>query len=279
MTAPAAAQQQERSRATQRRLLDATVDCLVEFGWAGTTTTVIAERAGVSRGAQLHHYPTKAALVLAAVAHLAERRGAEIRAEAATLPAQPPQKRVARVVDLLAAAFTGPLFVAALELWVAARTDPELRDGARAVGGARRPRRCTTWPSRCSAPTSRGRGYARPFRRRWTSCAGLGVASLLTDDTQRARRAAGRVEAPTRAPADPEEESTSGARRGSRRPQRGVGRPGHAGRDLPAEQWATRRPRPVGRSRTRSPTWPGPIRRALLADQRPERVQRHISPL
>ena len=59
--------QQERSRVTQQRLLDATVDCLVEHGWAGTTTTLIAERAGVSRGAQLHHYPTKAALVLAAV--------------------------------------------------------------------------------------------------------------------------------------------------------------------------------------------------------------------
>ncbi len=66
--------QQERSRATQARLLEATVDCLVEHGWSGTTTTVVAARAGVSRGAQLHHYPTRAALVTAAVGHLAERR-------------------------------------------------------------------------------------------------------------------------------------------------------------------------------------------------------------
>ena len=73
MSAPAPARQQDRSRATQRRLLDATVDCLVEVGWAGTTTTLVAERAGVSRGAQLHHYPTKAALVVAAVEHLVER--------------------------------------------------------------------------------------------------------------------------------------------------------------------------------------------------------------
>ncbi len=63
----------------RHRLLDATVDSLVELGWAGTTTTVIAERAGVSRGAQLHHYPTKATLVMAAVEHLADRRAAEIR--------------------------------------------------------------------------------------------------------------------------------------------------------------------------------------------------------
>ena len=59
--------QQERSRATQARLLEATVECLVERGWSGTTTTVVAAMAGVSRGAQLHHYPTKASLVMAAV--------------------------------------------------------------------------------------------------------------------------------------------------------------------------------------------------------------------
>ena len=50
----------------------------------------------------------------------------EIRAEAAALPA-PARERLDRVIDMLAAAFTGPLFVAALEVWVAARTDPELR--------------------------------------------------------------------------------------------------------------------------------------------------------
>src|SRR5690349_22346126 len=109
MSAPARPAQQERSRATQQRLLEAAVDCLVEYGWSGASTTVIAERAGVSRGAQLHHYPTRAALVLAAVEHLAERRAAEIRAEAAAL-AIDPDDRVDRVIDMLAAAFTGPLF-------------------------------------------------------------------------------------------------------------------------------------------------------------------------
>jgi AcrR family transcriptional regulator len=119
--------QQERSRATQQRLLEATVECLVEHGWSGATTTVIAERAGVSRGAQLHHYPTRAALVLAAVTHLAELRARELRDEAVNLTGDPGE-RLDRVVDMLAAVFTGPLFVAALEVWMAARTDPELRD-------------------------------------------------------------------------------------------------------------------------------------------------------
>src|SRR5918998_2881312 len=71
MSAPSRAPQQERSRLTQQRLLTATIECLVEYGWAGTTTTVIAERAGVSRGAQLHHYPTRNELVVAAVGHVA----------------------------------------------------------------------------------------------------------------------------------------------------------------------------------------------------------------
>jgi AcrR family transcriptional regulator len=118
---------QERSRATQQRLLDATVDCLIKYGWSGTTTTIVAETAGVSRGAQLHHYPTKSALVLAAVEHLTQRRADELRAEAAALPATAPD-RIERVIDLLATAFTGPLFHAALEVWVAARTDDGVRD-------------------------------------------------------------------------------------------------------------------------------------------------------
>src|SRR5689334_15700490 len=119
--------QQERSRVTQRRLLEATVECLFELGWSGATTTVIAERAGVSRGAQLHHYPTRAALVMAAVEHLTERRAADLRAAGATLVARGHAERVDRALDLLATAFTGPLFTAALELWVVARTDPGLR--------------------------------------------------------------------------------------------------------------------------------------------------------
>ncbi|HST66885.1 MAG TPA: TetR/AcrR family transcriptional regulator, partial [Mycobacteriales bacterium] len=106
-----ATRQQQRSRSTQRRVLEAAVECLVERGWSGTTTTLVAERAGVSRGAQLHHYRTKSDLLVAAVEHLAERRSAELRAEAAALP--PGGDRVAGTIALLATLFTGPLFSAA----------------------------------------------------------------------------------------------------------------------------------------------------------------------
>lgn len=56
---------QDRSRATRRRLLEATIDCLVESGWAATTVSVVAERAGVSRGATQHHFPTREDLITA----------------------------------------------------------------------------------------------------------------------------------------------------------------------------------------------------------------------
>ena len=117
--------QAERSAATRERLLEATVASLIDSGYAHTTTTAIADRAGVSRGAQMHHFPSKAELVAAAVDYLAERRAEQLRAEAAQLPEG--RDRVGRALDLLWESHRGPLFQAALELWVAARTDAELR--------------------------------------------------------------------------------------------------------------------------------------------------------
>jgi AcrR family transcriptional regulator len=176
--------QQERSRATRQRLLAATVDCLVEYGWSGTTTTVVAARAGVSRGAQLHHYPTKAALVMDAVTHLAERRAADIRAEAGTLPPGP--NRLDSVVDMLATAFTGPLFVAALEVWVAARTDPDLRAALIPVEA-----RVGREMHRLAVELL-GADESRPHVREAVQATldllrGLGVANLLSDDSRRRR--------------------------------------------------------------------------------------------
>jgi len=121
---PARVPQEERSRVMRARLLEATVECLVERGFAGTSTTLVSERAGVSRGAQLHHFPTKNDLVVAAVEHLTEKRGAELAEAAAALPDGPRHTRA--VLDMLADHFTGAVFAAALELWVAARTDASL---------------------------------------------------------------------------------------------------------------------------------------------------------
>jgi AcrR family transcriptional regulator len=116
--------QEERTRAMRQRLLEATVELLVERGWSGTSTTLVSKRAGVSRGAQLHHFPTKNDLVLAAVEHLSDVRGRELAEAATRLPTGP--RRTRAVLEMLADHFTSPVFTAALELWVAARTDPNL---------------------------------------------------------------------------------------------------------------------------------------------------------
>jgi AcrR family transcriptional regulator len=123
--------QEERRAATRAKVLDATIASLIDLGYGATTSAVVSERAGVSRGAQLHHFPTKAELVAAAVEHLAEQIGQELRVAADKLPTH--AKRVDAAIDLLWQHFTGPLFPALLELMVAARTDPELQAMMREV--------------------------------------------------------------------------------------------------------------------------------------------------
>jgi AcrR family transcriptional regulator len=176
--------QQERSDATRARLMAAAVDSLVEHGWAGTTTTVVAERAGVSRGAQLHHYPSRADLVLAAVQHLGAARFAEARERAARLPAGP--GRTAAVLDMLARLHTGPLFRAMLEVWVAARTDDALRAAVVPLEAevGRETHRLTV--ELLGADESRP-GVRAAVQQTLDLVRGLGVSALLTDDGQRRR--------------------------------------------------------------------------------------------
>ncbi|MGH9076473.1 MAG: TetR/AcrR family transcriptional regulator [Acidimicrobiales bacterium] len=116
--------QSERSTATQRALLDVTVDCLVESGFHRLTQVDVAGRAGLSVGALAHHFPSKSALLAAAVDHLLVRRQSEFRLAVAHL--DPGADRLAAAIDALWASYGGSTFVAWAELWVAARTDPEL---------------------------------------------------------------------------------------------------------------------------------------------------------
>jgi AcrR family transcriptional regulator len=138
--------QQQRREETRRALLDAAVESLIEVGFARTTTLEVQRRADVSRGALLHHFPSKAELLVAAVDHLAEMRARELKAFASQLPpegTEPAAAAVARsgagepapggdartgaVLDLLWQCFSGTFFKVSMELRTAARTDPELR--------------------------------------------------------------------------------------------------------------------------------------------------------
>lgn len=118
--------QAERSAATREALLDAAIDCLIDEGYASTTTSRVAERAGVSRGAHLHHFQTRTALVGAAVEALAERWIGELREASEGLPDGP--ERTLGALDLLWAHYASPLYQAALDLWTDARNDPDLRE-------------------------------------------------------------------------------------------------------------------------------------------------------
>lgn len=122
--------QQERSVATRARLLDASVDELVESGYARFTTSAVALRAGLTRGAQQHHFPSKEVLVAAAVRHLGDRQSEHLleRVAAAGGVAD-----VERSLDALFDAYRGPLFAVSLELAVAARTEPSLATGVAAL--------------------------------------------------------------------------------------------------------------------------------------------------
>jgi AcrR family transcriptional regulator len=118
--------QAQRSAATRDALLEATIACLVEHGYANTTTSRVAEHAGVSRGAHLHHFQTRQALVAAAMERLAERRSQELLAAAENLPGG--REGLLQGLDLLWSGYASPLYQAALDLWSHARTDPELRE-------------------------------------------------------------------------------------------------------------------------------------------------------
>lgn len=127
MSTPTQRRTQEQRRAeTQGVLLRATIDCLLELGYARTTTQEVLVRAGVSKGALSHHYASKADLVSAAMEALYLDIGTRVRSDAERLPTGP--ERVRPAVQLLWRTFDGPMFPAAMELWTAARTDPALRE-------------------------------------------------------------------------------------------------------------------------------------------------------
>lgn len=119
--------QSERRAETRRRLLEATIESLIESGYAGTTIREVTERAGVSQGAQSHHFPHRVDLVASAFEHLAEQRidrygerARELSGDRAT--------RLRALLDLLWEDFSSPLFTVAAKLWVAAADDAELRE-------------------------------------------------------------------------------------------------------------------------------------------------------
>ena len=178
------APQQNRSRATRQRLLEAAVESLAEVGYAATTVSVVATRAGVSRGAAQHHFPTRADLFAAAVEYMTEVRLAEIRAQATALHNRP--ERTEAIVSMLADVYTGPLFRAALHLWVAASTEEALRKQIVRLEThvGRQAHRALLEVLEVSERTP---GVRETVQGVLDMARGLGLADLLTDDSGRRR--------------------------------------------------------------------------------------------
>jgi len=128
--------QAERSEATRRRILDAAVGLLGERGYAGLRTSDVAEAAGVSKGAQTHHFPSKDDLVVAVVGHVFERAGELARKRA---------RRAATVDEAVRALiadgqefFFSELFLVALDLAIQGRLRAQPSEPLTQLAGATR---------------------------------------------------------------------------------------------------------------------------------------------
>jgi AcrR family transcriptional regulator len=177
--------QQDRSRATRQRLLAAAIECLADVGWAGSTVAVVAERAGVSRGAAQHHFPTREDLFAAAVEYVSQVRTDWIREHSSDLPSG--RERTRAVVDLVVRMYTGKVFRAALQLWVSASSDDQLRELVvpleAHVGRAAHKLALELLGVDESTP-----GVRETVQATLDLARGLGLANLLTDDSKRRAR-------------------------------------------------------------------------------------------
>lgn len=117
--------QAERRAATRSRVLAATIGCLVDKGYANTSTRDIAARAGVTIGALQHHFASKTDLMAAALMTLTDQLADEFMREAHGVDGTA-RERIGQLLERVWQVHRGPLFVAGLELTVAARTDAAL---------------------------------------------------------------------------------------------------------------------------------------------------------
>jgi AcrR family transcriptional regulator len=123
--------QDEKTAETRRRLLDAAIGCLIDRGYANTTTSEIAERAGLSRGAQLYHFPRKEELLTSAVEHLYHLMFGEMKEKVSRLTNE--DDRRAMAIDLMWEIANGRFMTAWIEICVASRTDSFLRESVSAA--------------------------------------------------------------------------------------------------------------------------------------------------
>jgi AcrR family transcriptional regulator len=119
--------QQRKSAQTRVTILEAAIECLERVGYARTTTQLIAATADISRGAMLHHYATKQDLIAAVIDYIFYKRMERLAARIGALTEQERVEEHAGI-EIYWQGLLTPEFTAHLELSVASRTEPELRE-------------------------------------------------------------------------------------------------------------------------------------------------------
>lgn len=123
--------QTERSAETQGKILAVTLDLVEEVGLRDTTTLLVAERAGVSRGALLHHFPSKTLLLQECYRTMLRQATEDIRAMAVAI--DDGKLDIDGFLDALWEIFSGRVFAVTLEFITAARTDADIMTAVRSV--------------------------------------------------------------------------------------------------------------------------------------------------
>ncbi len=116
----------ERSAATRRKLICATIATLNALGYPATTTIEVVRRAKVSRGAMLHHFPSKADLLMATAEYIRQHRREAHRLHLERFKTA--REKFLQLVDVLWDEFQTPSGVARIELMLGSRNDPEIGD-------------------------------------------------------------------------------------------------------------------------------------------------------
>lgn len=131
--------QEEKSLQTRHSIMEAAISCFVELGYTNTTMQKICETAGLSRGAMMHHFASRDAVIHAAVEYLHDKRIEEFEQLVEKLARRfngddhPTEEQLSKTVRVVWQYFNLPSYTAVHELTVAARTNAALETTLRPV--------------------------------------------------------------------------------------------------------------------------------------------------
>lgn len=174
--------QAERSFTTQQKILTVTLDSLLRKGLRETSTVEVARAAGVSRGALMHHYPSKQILLQEALRHLLN--GEIARVKRMTGAVRRGDMDIDGFLKEMWAQFSGPMFMITMEFITAARTDPAIREALAPVAQDYNDQLDEIWET--LFPDTEGMRGTRRIALNATMCLlrGMGAHSSWRDDPQ-----------------------------------------------------------------------------------------------